>query len=46
CCFYRWIILLYSKNLKCPLELSIYFRINTCNKESGQFERTLTIAEE
>ena len=32
------------KNLKCPLELSTYFRIN--NKESGQFERTLIIAEE
>lgn len=32
------------KNLKCPLELSTYFRIN--NRESGQFERTLIIAEE
>nr|YP_011007091.1 hypothetical protein V2492_pgp008 [Phaeostrophion irregulare]WAM64378.1 hypothetical protein [Phaeostrophion irregulare] len=32
------------KNLRCPLELSTYFRIN--NKESGQFERTLIIAEE
>lgn len=32
------------KNLKCPLELSTYFRIN--NKESGQFERTLIVAEE
>ena len=31
------------KNTKCPLELSTYFRIN--NKESGQFERTLIIAE-
>nr|YP_009293644.1 hypothetical protein Rhodyp_048 [Rhodymenia pseudopalmata]AOM64326.1 hypothetical protein Rhodyp_048 [Rhodymenia pseudopalmata] len=28
---------------KCPLELSTYFRIN--NKESGQFERTLIIAD-
>ena len=32
------------KNLRCPLELSTYFRIN--NKESGQFERTLIVAEE
>nr|YP_010951955.1 Probable ATP-dependent transporter Ycf16 [Laurencia obtusa]WMP12894.1 Probable ATP-dependent transporter Ycf16 [Laurencia obtusa] len=30
-------------NTKCPLELSTYFRIN--NKESGQFERTLIIAD-
>lgn len=30
--------------LRCPLELSTYFRIN--NKESGQFERTLIIASE
>lgn len=32
------------KNVKCPLELSTYFRIN--DKFSGQFERTLIIAEE
>ena len=32
------------KNISCPLELSTYFRIN--NQESGQFERTLIIAEE
>jgi len=31
------------KNISCPLELSTYFRIN--DKESGQFERTLIIAE-
>lgn len=31
------------KNTKCPLELSTYFRIN--NEESGQFERTLIIAD-
>lgn len=31
------------KNVTCPLELSTYFRIN--DKESGQFERTLIIAE-
>jgi len=32
------------KDTKCPMELSTYFRIN--NEESGQFERTLIIAEE
>ena len=32
------------KNVKCPLELSTYFRINDQN--SGQFERTLIIADE
>jgi len=32
------------KDIKCPLELSTYFRIN--NEEAGQFERTLIIAEE
>jgi Fe-S cluster assembly protein SufB len=32
------------KNVKCPLDLSTYFRIN--DSESGQFERTLIIAEE
>jgi len=32
------------KDIKCPMELSTYFRIN--NEESGQFERTLIIAEE
>lgn len=31
------------KNLKCPIELSTYFRIN--DEEAGQFERTLIIAE-
>lgn len=31
------------KDTHCPLELSTYFRIN--NKESGQFERTLIIAD-
>lgn len=31
------------KGVKCPMELSTYFRIN--DKESGQFERTLIIAE-
>ncbi len=32
------------KGVRCPMELSSYFRIN--NAESGQFERTLIIAEE
>ena len=31
-------------NTKCPMELSTYFRINAAN--TGQFERTLIIAEE
>lgn len=32
------------KNVKCPMELSTYFRINQANV--GQFERTLIIAED
>lgn len=32
------------KGVRCPMELSTYFRIN--DKESGQFERTLIIAED
>ena len=32
------------KGVKCPMELSTYFRINEMN--TGQFERTLIIAEE
>lgn len=32
------------KGVRCPMELSTYFRIN--DRESGQFERTLIIAEE
>ncbi|MBC7932106.1 MAG: Fe-S cluster assembly protein SufB, partial [Rubrivivax sp.] len=32
------------KGVRCPMELSTYFRIN--NQESGQFERTLVVAEE
>lgn len=31
------------KNVKCPLDLSTYFRIN--DKKAGQFERTLIVAE-
>jgi Fe-S cluster assembly protein SufB len=32
------------KGVRCPMELSTYFRIN--NQESGQFERTLVVAED
>src|SRR5438876_1623086 len=32
------------KSVRCPLELSTYFRINA--RETGQFERTLIIADE
>jgi len=32
------------RGVTCPMDLSTYFRIN--NKESGQFERTLIVAEE
>ncbi len=32
------------KGVRCPLDLSTYFRIN--NQEAGQFERTLIIADE
>ena len=32
------------RGVKCPMELSTYFRINT--ESSGQFERTLIVAEE
>lgn len=32
------------KGVKCPMDLSTYFRINA--KETGQFERTLVVAEE
>lgn len=32
------------KGIRCPMELSTYFRINTAN--TGQFERTLLIADE
>lgn len=32
------------KNTKCPVDLSTYFRINA--KETGQFERTLIVADE
>ena len=32
------------KGVKCPMELSTYFRINA--KNTGQFERTLIVADE
>jgi len=32
------------KGVRCPMDLSTYFRIN--NRETGQFERTLIIAED
>jgi Fe-S cluster assembly protein SufB len=32
------------KGVKCPMDLSTYFRINT--QDSGQFERTLIVAED
>ena len=32
------------KGVRCPMELSTYFRINAAN--TGQFERTLIIADE
>ncbi|MBI1181319.1 MAG: Fe-S cluster assembly protein SufB, partial [Alphaproteobacteria bacterium] len=32
------------KGVRCPMELSTYFRINT--KDTGQFERTLIVADE
>src|SRR5438552_461540 len=32
------------KGVRCPMELSTYFRINA--KETGQFERTLIVADE
>ena len=32
------------RGVKCPMELSTYFRINT--EQTGQFERTLIVAEE
>lgn len=44
CCFTDGSFCYIPKNIRCPLELSTYFRMN--NQESGQFERTLIIAEE
>ena len=36
--------LCYPKGVRCPMELSTYFRINQQN--TGQFERTLIVAED
>ncbi len=42
---HRWTRSAYvPKGVRCPMELSTYFRINAAN--TGQFERTLIIAEE
>ena len=40
----RWIVCLHPERVRCPLELSTYFRINAA--ETGQFERTLIVADE
>ena len=40
----RRLVLLHPKGVRCPMELSTYFRINA--KDTGQFERTLIIADE
>jgi Fe-S cluster assembly protein SufB len=37
-------LLLYPKGVRCPMELSTYFRINQAG--TGQFERTLLVADE
>ena len=37
------LFVLFLKGVRCPLDLSTYFRINQEN--TGQFERTLVIAE-
>ena len=42
--FTDWSFVYIPKGVKCPMELSTYFRINEQN--SGQFERTLIIAED
>jgi Fe-S cluster assembly protein SufB len=42
--FQRRLLLLRPKGVRCPMELSTYFRINA--KNTGQFERTLIIADE
>ena len=40
----RLVLLTCPKGVRCPMELSTYFRINA--KSTGQFERTLIVAEE
>ena len=41
---HRWLFCYIPKGVRCPMELSTYFRINA--KNTGQFERTLIIADE
>ena len=41
---HRWSFVYIPKGVRCPMELSTYFRINA--KNTGQFERTLIIADE
>ena len=41
---HRRLVLYIPKGVRCPMELSTYFRINAAN--TGQFERTLIVAEE
>ena len=43
-CFTDGSFVYVPKGVRCPMELSTYFRINA--KETGQFERTLIIADE
>lgn len=43
-CFSDGSFIFVPKGVKCPVELSTYFRMN--EKRTGQFERTLIIAEE
>ncbi|NGX55884.1 MAG: FeS cluster assembly protein SufB [Candidatus Anoxychlamydiales bacterium] len=44
CVFSEGSFIYIPKNVKCPIELSTYFRIN--DQRIGQFERTLIIADE
>jgi Fe-S cluster assembly protein SufB len=44
CVFSEGSFIYIPKNVKCPIELSTYFRIN--DQKIGQFERTLIIADE
>ena len=40
---HRRLVRLHPEGVRCPMELSTYFRIN--EKDTGQFERTLIIAD-
>ena len=37
-------LFIFLKGVRCPMELSTYFRINAA--QTGQFERTILIADE